>query len=103
MTHQRIILVLIAATLMGALIHASQLAGPGQVIETGKITLHMMQNPIGEERYELKRDASGLRLDAQFEYTDRGTKIPMTASLQMKSDLTPESFRISGKSYRPFT
>lgn len=66
--------------------------------------LHFLQHAIGNEHYELKPspDLSQLVLDAAFEYTDRGVKVPLSATLQMRPDFTPVRFEIKGKSYRYF-
>ena len=61
--------------------------------------LHFIQLPVGEETYEI----SGNTLHATFDYTERGSHVPLTATLRMKPDLTPEFFEAKGKSYRPFS
>lgn len=72
--------------------------------ETGTITLHFLQQPVGEEKYEIRRgDGGDITLTAAFEYTERGTTVPLKATLRMKSDYTPEEFRAEGRSYRPFS
>jgi imidazolonepropionase-like amidohydrolase len=72
--------------------------------EHGDFVLHFLQHAIGNERYELKPspDHSKLVLDAAFEYTDRGVKVPLSATLEMRPDFTPVHFEIKGKSYRYF-
>jgi hypothetical protein len=67
--------------------------------EQGKISLYFLQLPVGQETYELR---DGI-LHASFEYTERNSKVPLTATLSMKPDLTPLEFEIHGKSYRPFS
>jgi imidazolonepropionase-like amidohydrolase len=59
-----------------------------------------VQKPIGVERYELARDGDGYRLTSDFEFTDRGGRVPLTATLRTAADFTPLSFRSKGKSYR---
>ncbi len=66
--------------------------------ETGKLTVHFLQLPVGQETYELKDNV----LNASFEYTERGSRVALSAMLRMKPDLTPEQFEAHGKSYRPF-
>ncbi len=80
------------------LLFASLLCGRAQ--ERGKLALYFLQNPVGEESYEL--DAAHT-LHADFAYTERGTRVALTATLRMKPDLTPEHFEAKGKSYRPFS
>src|SRR5262249_49775590 len=67
--------------------------------ETGKLILHFLQLPVGEETYELTGDT----LRSRFEYTERGSTVALTATLKMKPDLTPEQFESHGRSYRPFS
>ena len=67
--------------------------------ETGKLIVYFLQLPVGEETYELKDNV----LSASFGYTERGSKVALTATLRMKEDLTPEQFEAHGRSYRPFT
>src|SRR5262249_43681852 len=72
--------------------------------EQGKLILFFQQLPVGEETYRVTTGADGSKtLDANFDYTERGSHIPLTARLQMKADLTPLQFEARGKSYRPFS
>ena len=67
--------------------------------ERGSLILHFLQLPVGEETWELNDNV----LSANFEYTERGSKVPMTATLRMAPDLTPVEFEAHGRSYRPFS
>jgi imidazolonepropionase-like amidohydrolase len=67
--------------------------------EQGKLSLYFLQLPVGQETYELRDGV----LHASFEYTERNSRVPLTATLRMKPDLTPLDFEIHGKSYRPFS
>jgi imidazolonepropionase-like amidohydrolase len=81
-------------------------------IERGALRLYYVQKPIGYERYEIapdgdlsRRSASGaeaeaLKLTADFDFTDRGGRVQLAATLRTKSDFTPLSFEAKGKSYR---
>src|SRR5581483_503416 len=72
--------------------------------EHGTLELHFLQLPVGEETYQLTSGADGtLALTANFEYTERGSRVPLNATLRMKSDFTPLQFEAKGKSYRPFS
>src|ERR1700726_2034655 len=52
-------------------------------IEQGDFTLYFLQHPIGAEHYALDRTADGtLCLHSTFEYTDRGVKVALTATLE---------------------
>ena len=81
-------------------------------IERGTLRLHYVQKPIGYERYEVTpdgdlsgRSASGAKADAvkltaDFDFTDRGGRVQLAATLRAKADFTPISFQAKGKSYR---
>ena len=72
--------------------------------ERGTLVLHFLQLPVGEETYQVTSEAEGsLVLRASFEYTERGSRVPLAATLRMKPDLTPLQFEAKGKSYRPFS
>ena len=68
-----------------------------QTVESGKFRLHKFEQPIGEETYNITRDGDSLVVKSTFEFTDRGSKVPLTAELRTAQDLTPESFVIKGK------
>jgi hypothetical protein len=72
--------------------------------EHGSLILHFLQLQVGEETYDLSAEpGGGLLLKANFDYTERGSHVPLAATLRMKSDLTPVQFEAKGKSYRPFS
>jgi imidazolonepropionase-like amidohydrolase len=71
----------------------------GMAQESGRLSLYFLQLPVGQETYELQNGV----LHASFEYTERNSKVPLTATLRVKPDLTPLEFEIHGKSYRPFS
>lgn len=67
-----------------------------QPIESGKFRLHKFEQPIGEESYTVTRDGDSLVVSSNFEFTDRGRRVPLTATLRTRQDLTPQSFNIKG-------
>jgi imidazolonepropionase-like amidohydrolase len=69
-------------------------------IETGKFTLHKFEQPIGEETYTIAHDGGSLTLKTDFAFTDRGTKVPLSATLKAADDYTPQSFIIKGNTSR---
>ncbi len=71
--------------------------------DTGRFRLHKFEQPIGEETYTITRDADNLTLKSDFEFTDRGTKVPLTATLQAAVNYTPQSFVIKGSTSRMST
>ena len=53
-------------------------------MERGTLRLHYVQKPIGTERYEIVRAAKdgGAQLTADFDFTDRGGRVQLAATLQ---------------------
>ncbi|HMG33529.1 MAG TPA: amidohydrolase family protein [Blastocatellia bacterium] len=70
------------------------------VLETGKFRLHKFEQPIGEEVYEVSRDGDSLVTHSSFAFTDRGTRVPLEATLRTRQDLSPERFEIKGQTSR---
>jgi imidazolonepropionase-like amidohydrolase len=68
--------------------------------ERGTLRLHYVQKPIGYERYEVVSDAGALTLTSDFDFTDRGGRVQLAATLRTTPDFTPLSFKARGKSYR---
>ena len=75
-------------------------AAQDRALERGAFTLYKFQQAIGKETYEVTADGSSLVVSSAFEFTDRGTKVPLSATLRMKRDFTPERFEIEGKTSR---
>ncbi len=71
--------------------------------EHGQLKLYFLQNPVGQETYDLAVSANELVLQSSFGYTERQSAIHLDATLRMKSDGTPMQFTAEGKSYRPFS
>jgi imidazolonepropionase-like amidohydrolase len=65
--------------------------------EQGVFHLHKFEQLIGSETYTLTRSQSDVVLKSDFKFTDRGTEVPLTATLTMEQDLTPRDFQIKGK------
>src|SRR5436305_11815353 len=66
-------------------------------VEQGAFNLHKFEQLIGKETYTLTRTPDEVTLKSDFKFTDRGTPVPLTASLTMEKDLTPRDFEIKGK------
>ena len=71
-----------------------------QPIEKGKFILHKVVRPIGEETYEITREGDSLVTHSSFQFTDRGTKVPLETTLRTGSDLVPQHFEIKGQTSR---
>lgn len=70
------------------------------VVEQGKFRLHKMEQPIGEESYQVAKDGDSLAASMDFKFIDRGTAVPLSASIRTAPDFTPEHFTIKGKTSR---
>jgi imidazolonepropionase-like amidohydrolase len=68
-----------------------------RVAEQGIFNLHKFEQLIGKETYTLTGTPDQVILKSDFKFTDRGTPVPLTASLTMEKDLTPRDFEIKGK------
>lgn len=66
------------------------------LVEEGTFRLHKFEQPIGEEKYSLRREGNELRLAVSFQFNDRGQDVPLSAFLRMAQDLTPRSMEIHG-------
>ena len=69
-------------------------------MEQGTLRLHYVQKPIGVERYQIVRDGGMLQLSSDFDFTDRGGRVQLSATMRTTSDLTPLHYTAKGKSYR---
>jgi imidazolonepropionase-like amidohydrolase len=78
-------------------------AKPATVIESGKFRLHKFEQPIGEETYEISRAGDSLLVTSNFKFTDRGSPVPLKATLRTQQNLTPEAFEIKGNTARGST
>lgn len=87
------LLLFLALAVVGA--HAQN-----QSTETGKFRLHKFEQPIGEESYTITRQAETLTLKSQFQFTDRGGKVPLETTFKAASDCSPQSFETRGKTCR---
>jgi imidazolonepropionase-like amidohydrolase len=67
------------------------------VTEQGVFNLHKFEQLIGKETYTLTRTPEEVTLKSDFKFTDRGSPVPLTATLTMDKDLTPIEFQIKGK------
>ena len=84
-----------------SLVPAAQSApGDPRVVEEGKYVLHKFENPIGEETYRILRTGDALTVEMDFAFTDRGTRVPLTATFRSDTALQPRSFSIQGKPSR---
>src|ERR1700675_123928 len=64
-----------------------------ETVEKGSFRLHSLLHAIGEETYELKRAGGDeLVINISSELTDRSNKRAVTATLRMKTDLSPVGF-----------
>jgi imidazolonepropionase-like amidohydrolase len=93
----------VCAAILPAIAEAQQstTADTSTIVEQGKFTLHKFEQPIGEETYEIRRDADSLAVKIDFKFTDRGSPVPLTTTFRSAPDLTPQAFEIKGQTARP--
>ena len=87
-------------TFLLALSPAITLAQTAPQNQSGKFLLHKFEQPIGEETYTITADAGTLTLKTDFKFTDRGTAVPLTATLRTSDSYVPQSFVIKGQTSR---
>jgi imidazolonepropionase-like amidohydrolase len=68
--------------------------------DSGTFRLYKFEQAIGQETYTVARTETGLELQSTFEFTDRGAKVPLKATLRAAADYTPQAFTISGSTSR---
>lgn len=68
-----------------------------EAAEQGVFNLHKFEQLIGKESYTLAHSQGEVTLKSDFKFTDRGSAVPLTATLVMERDLTPRDFEIKGK------
>jgi len=71
-----------------------------QSVERGKFILHKFVRPIGEEIYDITRDGDSLVTHSSFQFTDRGTRVPLNTTLRTSGEFTPQHFEIKGQTSR---
>jgi imidazolonepropionase-like amidohydrolase len=62
----------------------------------GKLILHKFEQPIGQEHYTIERSDTELDTASTFEFTDRGTRVALSARLKTSLNFLPKSFSIQG-------
>jgi hypothetical protein len=90
---------LTALALAQVLCVTSQSQSPSEAkdsTEAGTFRLHKFEQAIGEEKYTIERTANEIALTSAFEFTDRGTRVPLTTKLRATSSLVPVSFAAAG-------
>lgn len=65
-----------------------------------RIRLFLIERPVGFETTTTVATAEGRALTSVMELVDRGTRLRLTASLDVGADGTPKHFRAVGRSYR---
>jgi imidazolonepropionase-like amidohydrolase len=68
--------------------------------QAGKFLLHKFEQSIGEESYTIMAEGTSLELKTDFKFTDRGTPVPLSATLRTTDAYLPQSFTIKGKTSR---
>ena len=67
---------------------------------SAKFRLHKFEQPIGEENYTETPGGSPRNFTINFEFTDRGSAVPLQVHFEALDDLTPVKFDINGRNAR---
>src|SRR5688572_2484355 len=70
------------------------------LLPSTRIQLFLIERPVGFERTTTVATAEGRTLTSEMELVDRGTRLQLTATLNVSPDGTARHFRAVGKSYR---
>lgn len=87
--------------LSSVVLRAQTASNESPLLEQGRFTLHKFEQPIGEEAYEIRRASDSLAVKVDFNFTDRGSAVPLTTTFRSAVDLTPKDFEIKGRTARP--
>ena len=66
-------------------------------MERGAFRLYKLQKPVGREEYEVRPDGPRLVLTATSTLEFLGGGVPLSATLRMAPDLSPDSFEVRGR------
>lgn len=81
------------------LVLAAALGGQ-PVATTSTIQLFLIERPVGVERVTTTTGDGGRTIASEVDLTDRGTRLQLSASLEVAADGTPRRFLARGRSYR---
>jgi imidazolonepropionase-like amidohydrolase len=98
---RKLIYALILVTFTSVCAFGQQAAGNDSAVEHGKFTLHKFEQSIGEETYEIRRNDDSITAKIDFQFTDRGSAVPLSTTFRGTQDLTPQAFEIKGRTARP--
>lgn len=94
---------LLAVSVAGSLRAQSAAGEAGRIVEQGRFRLHKFAQEIGAETYTIRDLDSVLVVQDSFQFTDRGTPVPLTTTLRLRPDLTPVHFAAKGNTARGST
>ena len=97
---QLLLLPLLLARPNAAAFHRGRASQPVAAADSGSLVIHLLERPVGTERYQLRRDAQDWVLSSTLDFVDRGSHVQLDARLQTRGDFTPKSFHAKGKTYR---
>lgn len=73
---------------------------PKASLEHGIFQLHDEERLAGKETYDVARDGDDLKVTIDFNFTNRGRAVPLSAIFRGHSDWTPTAFDIKGNTSR---
>jgi len=93
---------LLIATVLGGILMAAPAEQAGAASSVRTFSLFLLGHQIGEERRTETVSSSARQLGFDFKYTDRGTEVALTSTLDLGPDGEPRRFVTKGKTYRYF-
>ena len=75
-------------------------AAASQTVDSVHYRLYKFERAIGDERDAVIHAPAGDTTRVRFSFTDRGTAVPLEATLVAAADGTPVSFRARGRTSR---
>jgi imidazolonepropionase-like amidohydrolase len=88
---------LFAALVAACLLTAATAA---QQTECGRWKLYKFEQAIGQETCQISQENGYQVITDRFEFTDRGSAVPLETTFRAAPDLTPRSFAVKGKTSR---
>ena len=68
--------------------------------DSGSFLLHKFEQNIGKEKFVISRNDSDIIYEIDFEFVDRGARVPLKAALTLNYSNEPRSLIIKGKTSR---
>ncbi len=85
---------------LGSLLLVAAAFSQPVITDSGTFLLHKFEQNIGKEKYSVSKSDGIISYKIDFKYVDRGSPVPLKATILLTSVLEPVSFRIKGGTSR---